>query len=114
MSEPDVRLGRLDAALLVIAGAVVSASAIVWLGAVLAAFMAGGRLDGDHSDAMYAALHLHEHVLDPRQAWPDTRHQAALPGAILYWGATGLVLCAVAVIGLSIRQLWRSTRERGR
>ena len=114
VSEPDARLGRLDAALLVAAGAVVSVGAVVWFGAVLAALMSGERLDGGLSDAIRAATHLHEHVRDPRQAWSDPRQQAALPGPALYWGATTLVLGATLAIGLLVLRLWRSSRDRGR
>ena len=114
VSEPDGRLGRVDAALLVVAGAVVSVGAVVWFGAVLAARLSGERLDGGLSDAIRAATRLHEHVRDPRQAWADPRQQAALPGPALYWAATTLVLGATLTVGLLVLRLWRSSRDRGR
>jgi type IV secretion system protein VirD4 len=114
VSEPDFRLGRLDAALLVVAGAVVSAGVIVWLGAVLAALVAGERLEGGLADAIGAGLRLPEHLGEPREAWSDDRQRAALPGPGLYWGATGLVLATVVALGLLVARVWRSTRQRGR
>lgn len=96
---------------IVIIGATVVAAVggIVWSGAWLAAWAAGGRLHASLADAVTAAVHLPDAMRDPRLAWPPAQ-RALLPAAPVYWGCTGVVLVAATGIALLVARLVRRNR----
>jgi type IV secretion system protein VirD4 len=114
VSERVAGLSGLDAVLLIGAGAVLWAGGVVWAGAALAAVAAGKRFDANLSDAVRASVRLPEHVGNPRIAWRDAGDRAALPGPLLYWATTALVVAVVVVAVLVGLRMWRSSRDRGR
>ena len=74
----------------------------------------GDRLDGGLAEAIRATVRLPEHLADPRLAWRQPVDQRALPGPIVYWAATLVVIAAVAIVAVVVLRLWRSSRDRGR
>ena len=97
---------------LVVAGAVVGIAAIALAGAEVGAVISGGGpFDANLGDGVEALIALPGHVSDPANAWPyEVRPH--LPGAVLYWTGTALVLLAIgALIGLGLR--WWIHRRRG-
>lgn len=97
--------------LLVIVCAVVvgAVGGVVWLGAWLAASVAGdGRFQASFAEAVTAATRLPGNPGRPARAWPPGA-AAALPGPVAYWAVTALVLFAiVALVAVVIRLLARS------
>src|SRR5690606_14734166 len=114
LNDHPARLSTGEAALLVLGGFVAGSGAVVWLGAALAALVAGGRLSGGLSDAVRAAFRLPQHVGDPRAAWPSEPDRAALPGPLVYWLCTVVVVVCLAAVFMVLLRLWRLTRDRGR
>jgi type IV secretion system protein VirD4 len=92
--------------------AVVSAGALLgvtWAGAQVATLLAGNdALPAGIGDALAALVRLPNNLSDPKLAWaPESR--ANLPGPVLYWAATiVIVVAAVAVALLG----WRIVRGR--
>ena len=77
-------------------------SVAVWAGAQLAAFLGGGDfLDLSLGDALGALVQLPSHAREPQLAWPE-EVRSGLPGTILYWLATALVVAAVAAVALVV------------
>ncbi|HVM14018.1 MAG TPA: type IV secretory system conjugative DNA transfer family protein, partial [Egibacteraceae bacterium] len=96
--------------LLVVIGAVIAGSlgGAVWMGAWVAAAVAGGGFSASFGDALVAATRLPSHLGDPRSAWP-AEAQPPLPGPILYWASTVVVLLGTAAaIALVFRLVSRS------
>ncbi|HUP69666.1 MAG TPA: type IV secretory system conjugative DNA transfer family protein [Acidimicrobiales bacterium] len=93
--------------LLVIIGAALLASlgGVVWLGAWVAAAADGARLHASFSDAVAAAFRLPANLSNPRLAWP-AELQASLPGPLLYWGATALLLVGAVAVALAVFRLF--------
>lgn len=80
-----------------------------WLGAQLAALLAGNdALDAGIGDALLALTRLPSNLGAPKLAWsPELRGK--LPGPILYWAATAAV---VLVVGALAFLIWRVIHRR--
>jgi type IV secretion system protein VirD4 len=104
MTRPHTRAGRPapggsagieEILIAAVAGALAVAAAGQWLIGAVAALLGRGRLlPANPVQALGSLFRLPQHLTDPRQAWPAPA-RAALPGPILYWLATGLVLTAL-------------------
>jgi type IV secretion system protein VirD4 len=81
---------------------------VVWLGAALAATVAGAGPPGGLVDAFGAIPGLLQQPGDPAAAWTSPeRRRVVLPGPVVYWIATIVALLAVAaVVGLLV-VVWR-------
>jgi type IV secretion system protein VirD4 len=90
-------------------GAIAAVALLQWLIGNAAALLGHARpLHASPGDAVHALLHLPQHLADPRVAWP-TRVRADLPGPVVYWLATTLVLAAaMAVAFVSVSLLSRN------
>ena len=77
------------------------ASGAVWVGAQLASLVHSGETLGvSPSQGFKAMVHLPANAGDPRFAW-DEPAASQLPGPVLYWLATGLVVAvALALVGV--------------
>jgi type IV secretion system protein VirD4 len=97
--------------LLVIVGAgmVGSFGGAVWLGAWVASAVAGGRLRASFADAVAAASRLPTNLGNPRLAWPD-EVRASLPGPLLYWSATVVLLVATLAMVVVVFRLVSKSR----
>ncbi|MDP9420641.1 MAG: type IV secretory system conjugative DNA transfer family protein [Actinomycetota bacterium] len=97
--------------LLVIVCAVVvgAVGGVVWVGAWLAASVAGGgRFQASFAEAVTATTRLPGNLDSPARAWPPGA-ATSLPGPLIYWAVTVLVLvAAVASVAVVIRLLARS------
>ena len=103
-----------EAAVLMFAAFALLLGAIVWLGAMLSAVVSARRFDAGLGDAVRAAVRLPDHLSDPRRAWLDENARAALPGPLLYWTATAVVLVVIVVFGIGVFRVWVPRRDRGR
>ncbi|MBA3743177.1 MAG: TraM recognition domain-containing protein [Sporichthya sp.] len=92
-----------DLALILLVGMLVF-GALLWSGAVLAAFVTGRGVPAGGIGAALAAL---GRPGSPAAVWPVP---GALPGAAIYWVCTALVLLAVAALGWIA---WRVAAGRG-
>ena len=85
--------------------------ATVWGGAWLAVLASGGgSIDAGVGDGVVAAFRLPGHLTEPAGAWPR-RAAVDIPGPLVYWPATLVVLAAlgaVAVGGLWLWQRWQT------
>lgn len=88
---------------LVLAGAAMAlgVGVIVGGGAWLATIVTGERLDASLGDALAAGLELPKNLGNPRMAWPPEL-RAALPGPLLYWAATLLVLAGAFAVAVAL------------
>jgi type IV secretion system protein VirD4 len=85
-----------DRTLVVVVLAVAGASAVVYLGAALAAiFTHAALLDASPSDTLRALVELARRPGAPRDAWPPSA-RSQLPGPIPYWCFTALTAMVVA------------------
>lgn len=86
-----------------------------WLiGNVAALLHRGHRMRGSGLvQALQALWQLPRHAADPRQAWPAAT-AAQLPGPILYWTSTALVLAAIALLGMLGIRLFHAGSGRSR
>jgi type IV secretory pathway TraG/TraD family ATPase VirD4 len=102
---PPPRWGDTYTDLLLIAGAVVAGFAgLLWCGAALAAIASGSGLP---SGGPLRALTALTHAADPAAAWP---HPDVIPGPMLYWSATGVVLLLAGGACWAALLLLRRTR----
>ena len=82
----------------------------VWGGAQLASLLGSGSVaPASPGDALAAVPGLVEHAGEPAAAW-DPAVAAVLPGAVLYWTATGVVALASLALGVGAYVLVTSTR----
>lgn len=102
-------LGGFEFLVIVGAALVGSLSGTVWLGAQAAATISGGHFRVSFEDAVMAATRLPSHLGDPRLAWPAAV-RASLPGPLLYWAATVVVLVTTLVLGVVVFRLLSRTR----
>jgi hypothetical protein len=76
--------------------AVAAVLGVVWVGAALAARLAGSRFAGRLADAGPALVALPGHLSDPAAVWP-AHSRPAIPGPVLYWSSQVVVFAAGAV-----------------
>ena len=107
-------LSGIEVAILVGAAVLGGAGGIVWLGAALAAAVAGHRLQGGLTEAIHALPQMKAHLDQPRLAWRVEADRSALPGPGLYWGCTALVLLVLLALTVAAWRGWKSMSERGR
>jgi type IV secretion system protein VirD4 len=102
--------GRLVAWAIVLLGAV---GLVVWGGARLAVVVAGGgAFDAGVAEGVAAACRLPGHLGDPAGAWPvDVR--GGVPGPLIYWPATLVVVAAVAAIATAGLWVWQRLQRVG-
>ena len=100
-------------ALLVVVGVVAAVSLVALAGAELAALLSGdGTFDAGLGDSISALAALPQHVSEPERAWPEPARDH-LPGPVLYWLATIVVVAALLTIALAGARWW-SGHRRGR
>jgi type IV secretion system protein VirD4 len=88
-----------------IVGALAGLAGIHWLIGNLAALLGRRRLlHANLVDAVVALKQLPEHAGDPRLAWPEPA-ASNLPGPVVYWLATAVVLSAAVALVIFITQL---------
>lgn len=84
--------GAGDTAVMVAIITAAAVAAVVWLGAELASLVSGhGRMPAGFGDGFAALVHLPGNMSDPRLAW-DGRLLAYLPGPVVYWFSTSVVV----------------------
>ncbi len=84
---------------------------IFWAGANLASLVASGQVLGASlEEAGHAMFQLPDHLSDPRSAWPPEL-AGRLPGPVLYWAATVMVLSAAVLIGVGAHKVFRNPVE---
>lgn len=89
----------------VVVGGVVAAALCQWLIGNLAALLGHGRrLPVTPSQALVALVRLPHHLSDPRSAWPQ-QAKASLPGPVLYWLATVLIVATLIAIAAAVLRL---------
>jgi len=97
--------------------AVMSVAAVVWGGAALAALTVGAPPPGGLVATVGAIPRLLDDPRDPSSAWVSEQRatRPRLPGPVVYWGATGVVVLATAAVVFVVRVVWRMlapTRKR--
>lgn len=82
-----------------------------WLIGTVAALLGRGRLlPATPVQALGSLFRLRQHLGDPRQAWPAPA-RTALPGPIVYWLATGLVLATLLAAAAVASRLLAGSRS---
>ena len=84
-------------------GAVVALSMLLWVGAASAAVLTG------HTPppvGLSGALQLVSHPGDPASAWGTP-----MPGPVVYWGVTGLVILIGLALAIAVVRLWHTDNE---
>ncbi len=85
------------------------ASVAVWAGAQLASLIhSGSTLGVGASQGFRAMFRLPAHASDPRLAW-DEPAASQLPGPVLYWGTTGIVVTLALGIAVALALKLTST-----
>jgi type IV secretion system protein VirD4 len=79
---------------------------VLWLGAALASVLSGHGLPPTKLVPAVKAL---AHLGDPASAWPDPTR---VPGPVVYWAATALVVAAVVTLCWFATVLWRRVTAR--
>ena len=98
-----------DDVVLAALGALFATAAVVWGGigtAAACAVVGNGRLRAGLGQAAAALVKLPAHASDPRRAWPAAAAEQ-LPGPVLYWLATSLVLAATLLAARGVWRLWK-------
>ena len=81
--------------------AIAAVALLQWLIGNAAALLGHARpLHASPGDTVHALFHLPQHLADPRAAWP-AGVRTALPGPVVYWLATTLVLTAAVAIAFA-------------
>jgi type IV secretion system protein VirD4 len=92
-------------------GVIAAVALLQWLIGNVAALLSHARLlHASPGDAMHALVNLPHHLTDPRGAWP-ARLRAELPGPVLYWLATTLLLMAAIAIAVAALSLLARNRQ---
>jgi type IV secretion system protein VirD4 len=97
--------GILEQLVIVAVVAAAALSAIVWGGAALAAFVGGQSLGAGWGDALRATLKLPGTAGDPGAAWPAAQG-SALPGPVMYWLCTAVVVAVAAGVAAGGVRVW--------
>lgn len=107
---PDAPKGDWTDTLFVAAvGSAGALAGVTWLGAQVTAFLAGnGRLPAGFGDAFAALVRLPSNLSDPRSAWA-AELRPLLPGPVLYWYSTSVVILLTLVM---VAFGWRLARGR--
>ena len=99
-APPDRRADGGDTVIIVVLGIVTSVIVGNWAAANLAALIGRHRaLDAGLTDSATALHQLGRHLDDPRLAWPEPA-ASNLPGPILYWASTAMVVFTLVGIGV--------------
>ncbi|MBW3575853.1 MAG: type IV secretory system conjugative DNA transfer family protein, partial [Actinobacteria bacterium] len=111
MNQPPQRDDTFENVVMVLLFLFIGLLVIVWAGANLASLVAHGQVLGaSFEDAGHAMLQLRHHLGDPRSAWPPELG-ARLPGPILYWAATAVVVAAAVMLGVGAHKVFRDPVE---
>ncbi len=101
----------IDLTIALLLGAVLAIGLVQWLIGTLAALLGRARLlHASPVDAVRSLPRLVHHFGDPAVAWP-VRVRGNLPGPVLYWIATALVLAALTVAGFAVLSLVSRNRQ---
>jgi len=109
VARPGPGTGGLDLTWWLLAGlgGLLALAVVVWAGAQLACALTGRPApDGGLATALTSLAH----PGDPAAAWP---YPARLPGPVVYWGSTVLVVAAAAATTVTIGRLVRRLLGRG-
>jgi type IV secretion system protein VirD4 len=89
----------------VLVGVALGLAGLHWLIGNLAAMLGRQRLlHANLVDAAVAVKHLGNHLDDPRLAWTEPA-RSNLPGAVVYWVATAIVVVAALAAAVAAFQL---------
>ena len=112
--RPEQRppLVGVEAAVLGLGLAAVVTGIVTWAGARVAAVVAGGSVTGGLTDWLVVAMRLARDPSVPERAWEG--YATGLPGPVVYWFCTFLIVAAVATTGLAAFHWWRNLRSGGR
>jgi type IV secretion system protein VirD4 len=84
---------------------------VFWAGGNLASLVASGQVLGASlEEAGHAMLQLRDHLGDPKSAWPPEL-AGRLPGPVLYWAATVVVMAAAVMVGTGAHKVFRDPVE---
>ncbi len=84
---------------------------IFWAGGNLASLVASGQVLGASlEEAGLAMFQLPDHLSDPKSAWPPEL-AGRLPGPVLYWAATVMVLSAAVAVVVGAYKVFRNPVE---
>ncbi len=107
--KPNAGSGDTASMIAIIVAGVVAA--VVWLGAELASLLSGhGQMPAGLGDGFTALVHLPATMSDPRLAW-SAELQPYLPGPVLYWFSTIVVVALAAVVAWLGWKLLRSPKD---
>jgi type IV secretion system protein VirD4 len=101
-----------EAAVLGIGLAAVVTAVVAWAGARLAALVAAGSVSGGLTDWLVVAVRLAGDPAAPDRAWEG--NASGLPGPVVYWLSTLLVIAACAAAAVAGVGGWRGLRPGGR
>ena len=88
-----------------------SIGAIAWLGAELAAYLRHRTTFHANADIIIDALtHLPKTMHEPKNAWPPET-AAMLPGPVLYWFSTAIVVVVGVLIGIGLYRIFRTPKD---
>ncbi|HEV2811111.1 MAG TPA: type IV secretory system conjugative DNA transfer family protein [Acidimicrobiales bacterium] len=111
MNQPPQRDDTFENVVMVLLFLFIGLLLIVWAAGNLASLVAHGQVLGaSFEDAGHAMFQLRHHLGDPRSAWPPELG-ARLPGPVLYWAATAVVVAAAVVIGVGAHKVFRDPVE---
>lgn len=89
----------------VLGGLALAIATVVWVGARLAAAVAGGSVSGGLGTALRATGRLGSSPGDPARAWGSSA--SGLPGSLVYWTCTGVVAAVLACVAALVVWAWR-------
>lgn len=104
-------LDGIDLAVAIAVAAAILIGLVQWLIGNLAALLAHARLlHASPADALTALIQLPHHLSDPRDAWP-IQVRTNLPGPVLYWLATVLLLTVAVAVAFAVTALLHGNRQ---